>query len=117
MKISTIVIGLLLFALAAMILYGWGMVKQKNQSKDLMRLLFSKGESRIKKYMKENDSITRAQAQKLCNGLEAKMPFSANKAVVKNQQDFADQLLSYMVKTGQLKKEGTKYVKIKKEGK
>lgn len=41
MKISTVIIGIALFAIVTMILYGWGIVKQKNQTSDLMNLLFS----------------------------------------------------------------------------
>lgn len=113
MRISTMIIGILLFAIATMLIYGWGLVKQKNQSRDLMNMLFAKGESRVRKYMKKNDSITHKQVETLCEGIEARMPFSSNKAIVKNQKDFADQLLSYMIKTGQLEKDGLKYKKVK----
>ena len=82
---------------------------QQNQSGDLMKLLFSKGQGRVKKYLKKNSAITLGQAAKLCEGLEARQPFSANKAVVKDARDFADQLLSYMVKTGQVEKRGAEY--------
>ena len=54
MKLSTAIIGIVLFAIATMILYGWGIVKQKNQTNDLMNLLFSKGQDKIKKYLKQN---------------------------------------------------------------
>lgn len=53
MEISTVVIGIILFAIATMIIYGWGLVKQKNQSSDLMNMLFSKGNSKVKKIFKE----------------------------------------------------------------
>ena len=49
MKISTVIIGIALFAIVTMILYGWGIVKQKNQTSDLMNLLFSKGQDKIKR--------------------------------------------------------------------
>jgi hypothetical protein len=48
----------------------------------------------------------------LCGNLQAKMPFSANKAVVKDKKDFARQLLAYMEKTGQIEKTGIKYKKV-----
>ena len=54
MKLVTVIVGVLLFALATMIIYGWGIVKQKNESQDLMNLLFSKGESKVKKYLKNH---------------------------------------------------------------
>lgn len=110
MKISTILLGIIFFALVTMLIYGWGIVRQKNQSSDLMKLLFSKGQSRVKKYLKVNGTITLGQAAKLCEGMEARQPFSANKAVVKDSRDFADQLLSYMMKTGQVEKQGAEYI-------
>lgn len=57
MKISTVIIGIVLFAIVTMILYGWGIVKQKNQTSDLMNLLFSKGQDKIKKYLKQLEHI------------------------------------------------------------
>lgn len=114
MHTSTIIIGIILFAIATMIIYGWGLVKQRNQTGDLMKLLFSKGESRIKKYLKNNEYITAADVERLCENLEAKVPFSSNRAVVKDKKDYTKQFLAYMVKTGQLEQEGKKYKKVKK---
>ena len=54
-----------------------------------MKLLFSKGQSRVKKYLKHNSAITLGQAAKLCEGLEARQPFSANRAVVKDARDIS----------------------------
>lgn len=115
MKISTIILGILFFAIATMIIYGWGIVRQKNQSGDLMKILFSKGQARVKKYVKMHGAITLGQAAKLCEDLEARQPFSANKAVVKDARDFAGQLLAYMVKTGQVEKRGAEYIFTKEE--
>ena len=94
MKISTVIIGIALFAIVTMILYGWGIVKQKNQTSDLMNLLFSKGQDKIKKYLKQ--------------------PFSRNKAVVKDKRDYAKKLVEYMLKTNQLEQEGSRYKMHKK---
>ena len=110
MKISTIILGIIFFALVTMLIYGWGIVRQKKQSGDLMNMLYSKGQSRVKKYLKAHDAITLGQTAKLCEGLEARQPFSANKAVVRDARDFAGQLLSYMVKTGQVEKRGAEYI-------
>ncbi|MFQ9514494.1 MAG: hypothetical protein ACLRZ9_01565 [Eubacterium sp.] len=114
MSTSTIIIGIILFAIATMIIYGWGLVRQKNQTEDLMRMLFSKGESRVKKYLRNNEYITTADVEKICGRLEAKQPFSSNRAVVKDKNDFANKLLAYMTKTGQLEQEGNRYKKVKR---
>ena len=92
MKLSTAIIGIVLFAIATMILYGWGIVKQKNQTNDLMNLLFSKGQDKIKKYLKQNEYITISQVEQICEGLEAKQPFSRNRAVVKDKRDYKEDI-------------------------
>ena len=109
----TIIIGIIMFAIATMIIYGWGMVKQKNQTGDLMKMLFAKGESKVKKYLKENKYITNADVERICGDIEVKQPFSRNRAIVKNKKDYANQLLEYMVKTGQLEQKGKIYKKVK----
>ena len=113
MSTGTKIIGVLLFALATIIIYSWGLIKQRNQSKDLMNLLFSKGNSKVNKYLKKNEYITAAEVENMCENLEAKQPFSRNRAVVKDTRDFAKKLLDYMVKTGQIKQEGNRYKKQK----
>ena len=95
MKISTVIIGIALFAIVTMILYGWGIVKQKNQTSDLMNLLFSKGQDKIKKYLKQHEYVTISQVEQICEGLEAKQPFSRNKAGVKDKRDYAKKLVEY----------------------
>ena len=110
MKISTVIIGIALFAIVTMILYGWGIVKQKNQTSDLMNLLFSK----VKKYLKQHEYVTISQVEQICEGLEAKQPFSRNKAVVKDKRDYAKKLVEYMLKTNQLEQEGSRYKMHKK---
>lgn len=114
MKLVTVIVGVLLFALATMIIYGWGIVKQKNESQDLMNLLFSKGESKVKKYLKNHDYITITDVEKLSENLEAKQVFSPNKIGVKDKKDYAKQLMNYMVKTGQVEIEGNRYKKAGK---
>lgn len=53
------------------------------------------------------------QVAELCGGIEAKLPFSKNKAIVKDKNDFAKQLMQYMVKTGQVEEENGSYKKSK----
>ena len=83
MKPSTVIIGIILFAIVTMIIYGWGIVKQKNQTKDLMNLLFSKGQDKIKKYLKQNEYITISQVEQICDGLENKTAFFAKQGCCK----------------------------------
>lgn len=111
MKISTIIIGIILFALATMLIYVWGMYRQVNQSKDLMNLLFSKGQNILNKHLKKSGSITVKEAEKLLTGLSAKLPFTSQKSVVTDAKEFAERLLDYMERTGQVQREGNTYKK------
>ena len=70
MKPSTVIIGIILFAIVTMIIYGWGIVKQKNQTKDLMNLLFSKGQDKIKKYLKQNEYLQYRKLSRFVMGLK-----------------------------------------------
>lgn len=114
MEPITIILGIIFFAIATMIIYGWGLIKQRNQTQDLMNLLFSKGNAKVKKYLKKNEYITIEDVEKMADGLEAKQPFSGNKAIVKDKRDFSQKLLDYMVKTGQIEKEGSRYKKVER---
>ena len=50
---------ILLFALATMLIYGWGLWRTTRQKQDLSNMLSAKGISRIKKALKKNGSLTR----------------------------------------------------------
>lgn len=111
MQISTIVIGVILCAFVGAILYIWGLKRQMNKSQDLLNLLFSNGISRVNHYLKKNESITKKETEKLVTGMSAKLPFSKDRSVVTDPKDFANKLLEYMVKTGQIKFEKGRYYK------
>lgn len=113
MHTSTMIIGIVLCAFVGAILYVWGLKRQMNKTQDLLNLLFSNGMSRVNRYMKKNEFITKKETEDLVTGMTAKLPFSKDKSVVTDPRDFADKLLEYMVKTGQLKFEKGKYYKTK----
>lgn len=114
MNAITIIMGIFLFAIATVIIFSWGLIKQKNQTSDLMRLLFSKGESMVKKYLKKNDYITMADIEKMSEDLTAGFPLSRNRAIVKDKKDYAAKLVEYMEKTGQVTVNGSIVTKVKK---
>lgn len=89
-------VGIVLFAAATAFIYGWGVIKQHNQTRDLSRLLFSKGADRVKKYLKTHDTITIREMEELVKGMKASLFYSSNKAMVMDAGDFASQLAAYM---------------------
>ena len=50
----------LLFALATMIVYGWGLVRSQRQQGDLMKLLSAKGAAAVRKALKNGPSPKRS---------------------------------------------------------
>ena len=72
-------------------------------------LVFVSLAPQINKYLIQKEYITISQGGQICDGLEAKQPFSQNRAVVKNKQDYAKKLIEYMLKTTQIEKEGRRY--------
>ena len=49
MDTGTIILGIILFAIATMVIYSWGLMRQKKKPADLMNLLFSKGMAKVKR--------------------------------------------------------------------
>ena len=89
-------IGILLFAFATAFIYGWGIIKQHNQTRDLSRVLFSKGVDRVNRYLKTHDTITAREMEGLVKGMRASLFYSRNQAVVMDPKDFVRQLTAYM---------------------
>lgn len=88
----------LLFAIAVVIIYGWGLRRSMRQGEDLTNLLSSKGISRIRKALKKNGSMTRAQLEDEIKGLTASQPFSKKRMGVTNPRQFVDSLIPYMTR-------------------
>ena len=66
----------LLFALATIIVYGWGMWRSMRQKQDLSNMLSAKGISVVKKVLKKNGPMTAKDLEPFVKDLTAKQPFS-----------------------------------------
>lgn len=100
-----IAIGILLFALATAFVYGWGIIKQHNQTRDLSQLLYSKGADRVKKYLKTHDTINTREMEELVKNMKASLFYSRNRAVVMDAKDFVHHLTTYMMEYHLLEEE------------
>lgn len=89
---------ILLFALATMVIYGWGLWRSMNQNKDLSNLLCSKGIARIKKALKKNGQMSRKEMEIVVKDLRVHQPFTREQMGVTDPQKFLDSILPYMVK-------------------
>ena len=62
----------LMFAVATMIIYGWGLWRTMHQKQDLSNMLCSKGISKVKKALKKNKSLTKKELEPLCKRSDRK---------------------------------------------
>ena len=65
----------LLFAVATMIVYGWGLWRTSRQNQDLANMLSAKGISAVKKALKKKGPLTRKELEPFVKNLTAKQPF------------------------------------------
>ena len=99
-QIGTIIVGIILFAVATAILYIIGMKKKMNEDKRLFDMLLNNGAYRVVKYLKTHESITLKGIGHVIKDISAKEFGSSKKAVIKDGRAFQDSLLDYMLKEG-----------------
>ena len=88
----------LLFALATMIIYAWGLWRSLRQQQDLSNMLSAKGISKVKKALKKNGAMTEKELEPFIKNLTAKQPFSREQITVTDPKQFLDSILPYMIK-------------------
>lgn len=88
----------LLFALATMIIYGWGLWRSMRQGQDLSNMLSAKGVSAVKKALKKNGPLTRQELEPYVKGLVAGQPFSKQRMGVTDSKIFLESIIPYMLK-------------------
>ena len=74
----------LLFALATMIIYAWGLWRSIRQQQDLSNMLSAKGISKVKKALKKNGAMTEKELEPFIKNLTAKQPFSREQIATEN---------------------------------
>ena len=93
----------LMFAVATMIIYGWGLWRTMHQKQDLSNMLCSKGISKVKKALKKNKSLTKKELEPFVKDLTAKQPFNSERIGVTDPNAFLDSILPYMLKQKMIK--------------
>ena len=84
----------LMFAVATMIIYGWGLWRTMHQKQDLSNMLCSKGISKVKKALKKNKSLTKKELEPFVKDLTAKQPFNSERIGVTDPNAFLDSILT-----------------------
>lgn len=95
----------LLFMVATMLIYGWGLWRTQRQIGDLTRQLYAKARSRVKRAVRKNGRMTRKDLIPVVQNLTARQPFSSKQLGVTDPDKFLDALLDYMLLQKDLRKE------------
>lgn len=101
-KILTMVVGVILFAIAAAILYMIGMKKKMNQDERLVEMLLNNGAYRVVKYLKSHGEITLKGIGYVIKDISAKEFGSSKKAIIQDGRAFQDRLVEYMLNNGHI---------------
>ena len=99
-----IIIYILLFAIATVIIYTWGLFKEKNKPKDLLDILYSKGEKKVIKAFKYKKCLSRKDIEKELINLKASLFYSKNKLIVQDASHFSKVLVGRLLQKGMIVK-------------
>lgn len=102
MTIGKVVLYVFLFAAATMIIYSWGLIKQRNLNNNLINLLYAKGRKKILGALKKKGSMSRKELEKEIVGIKAASFFSRKRLVVTDPKLLTKNLLDNMVKNQEL---------------
>ena len=97
MSTGQIILGIALFAVAAAILYAWGLKKSLDQQEDLERSLMSACGSRVVKYLKKHGTVTKAEAAQLIDGMTAGPFWSRRRVKVQDGKKAAGQVIEFLL--------------------
>lgn len=97
MSIGEIILGILLFAIAAAILYVWGLKKSMNQKEDLERRLMSACGSRVVKHLKKHGTVTKSEIAALIDGMTVGPAWSRRKLRVQDGAKVSGQVIDFLL--------------------
>lgn len=93
-----IVIGVILFALATAVLYAIGLRKKMNEEERLTEMLLNNGALRVRKYLKQHETVTEDGIGYIIEDVHAREFHSKKTAVIARGADFQKQLIEYMMR-------------------
>ncbi|XVG95445.1 hypothetical protein ACGCUQ_01300 [Eubacteriales bacterium KG127] len=97
---GTIIIGVILFAIASATLYLIGMKKRMTEDERLRDMLLNNGALRVVKYLKTHETISLKGIGFVIKDISAREFGSSKKAIIKDGRAFQDSLLDYMLEKG-----------------
>ena len=104
------IIYILMFAAATVIVFSWGIIKEQNQSRDLMNQLYKKAENNVVKAFKRKDVLSRKDIENEVKNVKASLFYSRDKMVVQNPRSFTKSLINTMNNNNVIEKTTDGYI-------
>lgn len=104
------IVYILMFALATVVIFSWGIIKEQNKSKDLMNQLYKKAETKVLKAFKKKDVLTRRDIENEVKGIKASLFYSKDKMVVQNASSFTKNIINTMIGRNLIEKTNDGYI-------
>ena len=106
MTTGQIILGIALFAVAGAIVYAWGRKKTIDQQEDVERSLMSACGSRVMKYLKQHDTVSKAEVARLIEGMTVGPFWSRRKVKVQDGKLVAGQVIDFLLDQQYIEKAG-----------
>ena len=103
------IIYILLFAIATVIIYIWGLLKEQRKSKDLFDILYKKGEKAIIKAFKDKGCLSKKDIENELVNLKSSLFYTKDKLVITDSSHFAKILIGKMLNNGTIFKTSNGY--------
>ena len=114
MSTGQIILGIALFAVAAAILYAWGLKKSIDQQEDLERSLMSACGSRVVKHLKKHGAVTKADVARLIDGIREGPIWSSRKTKEKKKKKVSGQVIEFLLDEQYIEAAGDGSYRLKK---
>lgn len=114
MTTGQIILGIALFAVAAAILYAWGLKKSMDQQEDLERSLMSACGSQVVKHLKKHGTVTKTEVAQLIDGMTVGPFWSRQKVRVQDGKKVAGQVIDFLLDQQYIEAAGGGSYRLKK---
>ena len=106
-------LGILLFAVVTAVLYVWGLSKSINQGRDLSRQLLHRCGNKVVRRLKKQGTLTRQEVVQQIKGVTAKQPWSRGRLTVTEPEQFADEVLDFLLDQQYIESAGDECYRLK----
>ena len=91
---------ILLFAIATVIIYIWGMKKEQSKEKELLDNLYRKSEKIIIKSFKQNKTLSRKDIENELTNVRSSLFYSKHKLVIKDSSHLSKIIIGNLLNNG-----------------